>query len=330
MGNISRKNFLRKMGSIVAGGSIAGVSGVVISKNLKSENPTQPHNDNSENPASPYKPTVVFTAPGGTVEAFDCHNGKLYAAGNNTITVMDDYGKTLARFDDPNGLTRDMAVDETGIYLLRPDAVTVYSHHGEPIRQWEACSSLSDYCSMALAGEFLFVTDRDNKNICKYTRQGEFKQFIESPNRFIIPSLTFGIAYAGGNIYCANSGRHQVEIYSLEGNYKGKFGAAGSGQGHFCGCCNPTHLAATPNGEIITSEKGSPRISCYSPGGNFQSTLINNKMLGTNTAASKVKVAGAKLFTACADKITVYEYDPQLAATGSCSGCGVNCLLRNS
>ncbi|MDR2499098.1 MAG: hypothetical protein LBD28_06625 [Tannerellaceae bacterium] len=332
MGNISRKKFFRTVGTIVAGGAITGVSAVVVSKSLKKEGQASASGDSPESSSfvSPYKPTVVFTAQGG-IEAFEQHEGKLYVAGAGLLTVMDDYGKTLSRFNIMGESTRDIAVDAEGIYLLRQTSIAVYSHEGKLLREWEACSQLSDYCSFALAEDFVFVTDRDNNNVCQYTRSGDFVRFIDSPNRFIIPSLTFGITYANGKIYCSNSGRHQVEMYSLKGDYLGKFGSAGGGEGYFCGCCNPVYLTATPTGEIISSEKGYPRISCYSADGSFRSLLLDSKMLGEGgTAASKVKIAGAKLFTAGANQVRVYEYDTKLAASGACSGCGVDCRLRNA
>ncbi|MDR2496890.1 MAG: hypothetical protein LBD21_07160 [Tannerellaceae bacterium] len=332
MGNISRKKFFRTVGTIVAGGAITGVSAVVASKSLNKDGPAAASGERPEADAfvSPYKPTVVFTAQGG-IDAFEHHDGRLYVAGAGLLTVMDDYGKTLSRLAIAPESVRDIAVDAEGIYLLRQASIAVYSHEGRPLREWEACSSLSDYCSFALAEDFVFVTDRDNNNICQYTRGGDFVRFIDSPNRFIIPSPTFGITYANGKLYCSNSGRHQVEIYSLKGEYLGKFGAAGSGQGYFCGCCNPVYLAATPTGEIITSEKGIPRISCYAADGSFRSMLLDGKMQGEGgTAADRVKIAGAKLFTAGADRVRVYEYDPQLASSGACSGCGVDCRLRNA
>ncbi|MDR1342992.1 MAG: hypothetical protein LBK18_07040 [Prevotellaceae bacterium] len=330
--SISRKKFLRAVGSIITGGAIAGVSGTIISKYQPKDGLTpvlagkQPENGGF---ASPYKPIVVFTSP-GSIEAFEQHDDKLYVVTENKLTAMDDYGKTLLRFGVKEGLTRDMAVDADEIYLLRPASVLVYSHSGELLREWDACSELSNYCSLTLAENFVFVTDKDNKNICKYTREGTFVKFINSPNRFIIPSLTFGIAYANGKLYCSNSGRHQVEIYSIDGEYEGKFGSAGGQQGYFCGCCNPVYLTCTPTGEIITSEKGNPRVSCYGNDGKFRSLLLNSKMLDEGSAAaSKVKIAGGKLFTAGKDKVRVYEYDPQLAAAaGACGGCGVNCGLR--
>jgi hypothetical protein len=333
MENISRKKFLKTVGSVIVGGSIAGVSGFVIKENLQ-KNGLAPASNGNVNPTgdddfiSPYKQISMF-ATEGDIEAFEQYGGRLYIATANTISITDDYGQPTLRFPVKEGIIRDMAVDADGIYLLRPYSIEVYSFAGALVREWKACSEYAGYCSFTLAEDFIFVTDKENKNICKYTRTGDFVKFIESPNRFIIPSLTYGIAYVNGKLYCSNSGRHQVETYTLDGEYTGKFGSPGGNPGAFCGCCNPVHLTYTPSGEIITSEKGSPRISCYGSDGTFRSLLLNSKLLGGGNVAYEAKVAGDKIFVAGKNLVTIYGYDSQLAAAaGACGGCNAKCGLK--
>lgn len=329
--NISRKKFLRSFGAVLAGGAVVGVSGVVIKNNLQKEelavDANQVKSPVNKGSISPYKQIAAFSVA-GDIEAFEQYEGKLYISTVNAISVYDDYGKRLSQFSVKYGITRDIAVNREGVWLLRPTSILLYSFAGELLREWAACSELSDYCSFTLAENFVFVTDRENKNIAKYTGEGGFVKFIDSPNRFIIPSLTFGIEYVNGLIYCSNSGRHQIEFYTLDGEYQGKFGSAGGGAGAFCGCCNPVYLSSTPTGEIITCEKGNPRVSCYGSDGKFRSILLDSKILGGGYAAYEAKISEDKIFAAGKDIITIYVYDKQLAAAGDCAGCGVNCKLR--
>lgn len=278
---------------------------------------------------SPYKQIASFAAQ-GKIEAFEQHDGKLYVATAGVVSVYDDYGQLQQHMNVGEASVRDMAVGTEGIYLLRPSSIHVYSHSGEPVRQWEACSELSDYCSFALSEAFVFVTDRENKNICTYTHNGNFVKFIDSPNRFIIPSLTFGVAYVNGRLYCSNSGRHQVEVYTPDGIYIDAFGAHGLKPGAFCGCCNPVHLTCTSTGEIITSEKGAPRISCYGADGKFHNLLLDRKALGGGYAAYEAKIHHDKLFVAGSDRVTVFQYDELLASAGTCGGCRLDCGLRKA
>jgi len=214
------------------------------------------------------------------------------------------------------------------LYLLFPSRFEVYNIAGELQHEWEACSDNTDYCAMTIAEGAVFATDAVNKHICKYSTDGNFLKFIQSPNRFIIPSYSFGITYSDGIIYASNSGRHQIEKYNAEGEYLGAFGEAGNSAGMFCGCCNPVHLNHTPTGEIITSEKGIPRISCYSRDGAFQSLLLDSSVLNKGKAAYHAKILNDKIFVAGDDAVLTFRYDNILAEKTTCSTCKVDCLLR--
>ena len=331
--DISRKRFLQICGSTIAGGSILAVSGVSL-RNRFSLSEREIDNKigevtpslRKEDFASPYKLVSSFSVP-GSIEAFELVGNNIVVAVPNSIFIYNRQGSLLNNFAVGNNL-RDIATDDENLYLLFPTCVQVYNRNGEWLREWEACSDRSDYCSMAVAPGAVFVTDAANKNICKYTTEGDFVRFIQSPNGFIIPSYTFGITYTNETIYCSNSGRHQIEKYTTDGEYIGFFGKAGGATGMFCGCCNPVHLSYTSTGEIITSEKGNPRISCYGTDGNFRSLLIDSKSLGGGNTAYDIKIDNDKLLIAGKNLISTFQYDKILAAKTACSGCGVNCPLR--
>ncbi|MDR0349390.1 MAG: hypothetical protein LBH90_07870 [Tannerella sp.] len=330
---ISRKKFLQICSSFIAGGSIAGISGVLLSKHFAvpytSLNSTVRGKitgqwKNGFN--APYKLISSFTVP-DQIEAFELAGENIIVAASNNIFVYDRTGGLINNFAIASNL-RDIAVDNENIYLLFPARIEVYNRKGEWLREWNACSDSSDYCSMAIAPGLLFATDAANKNICQYTVEGEFVRFIQSPEGFVIPSYSFGITYTGGVVYCSNSGRHKVEKYTPDGKYLGSFGKAGGVAGMFCGCCNPVHLAYTSTGEIITSEKGNPRISCYSPDGEFRSLLLDRKILGGGNTAYDIKVRNDKIFVAGKNIISTYQYDSRPAAATACSDCSVDCPLR--
>jgi hypothetical protein len=327
---ISRKKFLRTCGSIVAGGTVAGVSGVLIKKaHTESSGISSGELRPADKEAftSPYRQITSFATP-GVVEGFELYKDRLYVVASNIVSVFDHSGKLHHRFSSGETI-RDIAVNDSGIYILYTTKIKVFSHEGVLQREWESCSELSGYCSMVLAEDFVFVTDALNKNICKYTKEGGFVKFIDSPNGFIIPSYTFAIEYVDGVLYCSNSGRHQVESYTLDGEYLGTFGKAGGAPGLFTGCCNPVYLTYTATGEIITSEKGDPRISCYGSDGKFRNILLNAQSLGGGNSAYDVKVQKDKIFIAGKSKVSVFRYDESLAANVGCPGCKIDCPLKN-
>ncbi len=275
---------------------------------------------------SPYKLVSSF-GTSGQVEAFELASDRLYVATPNAVSIYDTESRLVHNFPVPSQV-RDMIVRDDKIYLLYPSHIEIYTTAGDPVREWDACSESSDYCSFAWANGDLFVTDVAMKNICQYTDEGHFVRFIESPNRFVIPSYTFGIEAVDNVIYCSNSGRHLIESYSTDGEYLGAFGKPGGVAGHFAGCCNPVHLSYSPTGELITSEKGNPRISCYSRDGEFRSVLLDSKALGGGRAAYDVKLQDDKMYVAGNGMVSVFRYDALLAANTGCAGCGVTCPLR--
>jgi hypothetical protein len=132
-------------------------------------------------------------------------------------------------------------------------------------------------------------------------------RFIKSPEGFVIPSYSFDIICINDTLYCANSGRHKIESYTLDGEFIASFGEPGAQAGSFAGCCNPAFLAATPSGEILTSEKGRPRISCFKKDGNFQEILFDDKMLNNGTKACKMHVStDGDIYIASGSAISIY------------------------
>lgn len=326
---IRRRKFIRLCGSMLAGGSIVGVSAFLLHKRrsypeeIRGNGSARGGTDASP---SPYRRASSFNTP-GAIEAFELADDRIIAAVPNRILIYNMEGEPVNSFPVGSNL-RDIAAGGGHIYLLFPARIEVYSPDGERLRSWKACSDQSDYCSMALASDALFVTDAANKNICQYTTEGNFVRFIQSPDGFIVPSYSFGITSAGGTLYCSNPGRHRVESYTHDGRYIASFGKAGGAAGMFCGCCNPVYVEYAPNGEIITSEKGNPRISCYSPDGEFRSLLLDSKALGGGNTAYRVKVGENKLVVAGRDMISTFQYDKALTAKTACSDCKVDCPLR--
>ena len=255
---------------------------------------------------------------------FDLSEDRIWVALNHEVLIYNKEGALLKQFPVEQEV-RDIKVEDNRLYMLYPASVDVYTVEGEKISGWKAQRINSDYCSMALSSEYVFVTDAGNKNICKYTKEGDFMAVILSPDGFIIPSYSFDIVIIRDTIYCGNSGRHKIENYTLEGEYITSFGRSGNETGSFAGCCNPAFLAVTANDDILTSEKGVPRISCFSREGQFKALLLGNKTLGGGVKAFNIKVQDDKIYVAGKNTLSVFVYDPQLAVQSGCVGCPLNC-----
>lgn len=330
---LSRKDFIRVGGSTVAGLGILGVAGRNIYRMFAKpdelfydENAAASAVAKGEKLPTPYRKVGAFKIE-EPVAAFEMVGQQIYIGVENTVRIYDERGVETSRFRVED-VVRDVVNYGDNLYVLHPTKIGVYSLTGVHRGGWEACSEESDYCSLTAFDGGVFVTDASNKNICQYTLEGGFKRFIDSPNEFIVPSYSFGITNMDGKVYCSNPGRHTVECYTTDGEFVSAFGEAGTAVGKFSGCCNPVHVTTTASGDIITSEKGVPRVSCYSPNGKFHGVLLGEDALGYGHEAREVRIDGSRLVVAGLNTVSIFMYDEQLAQQTACGDCEKECPLR--
>ena len=333
--NMSRRRFLQVGGSIMLGAAFAGVMGRSLWKMLT--NPADIFYDGKEAKrmkdelervqfVSPYRRTFGFVVP-DEITAIELIGDQIVVGTSNNIYRYGINGELQGNFSVRSGL-RDVAVYNDKLYLLFPSRIEVYDRQGEAIQEWEACSDDADYCQLTVLKEGVFVTDAAAKNICQYKPDGTLARFIKSPNGFVVPSYSFGITNINGHVFCSNPGRHIVEQYTVNGEYVASFGKSGMGAGEFSGCCNPVQIIATEKGELLTSEKGLPRISCYGSDGTFHSILLDDKALGGGHSAYDMRMLGDKLIVAGGNKISVFQYDARRSAQTLCGTCTIECPLK--
>lgn len=332
---MDRRKFLQVGGSLALGAAFVGVMGRSAWKMLTNPadifydaNDAKRTKDALEQSqfVSPYRCTFGFTVPDEIV-ALELMDEQIVVAVPNNIYMYSLDGKLKENFSVRSDV-RDMAVYDGRLYLLFPSRIEVYDTKGESVQEWEACSDDADYCSMTVFKGGVFVTDASAKNICQYHLDGTLARFIKSPNGFVVPSYSFGIANMDGKIFCSNPGRHLVEQYTADGEYVASFGKSGAGAGEFSGCCNPVQITTTSAGELLTSEKGLPRISCYAPDGTFRSILLDDKALGGGHAAYDLRVLGDKLIVTGGKKVSVFQYDDRRSAQTLCGTCTVDCPMK--
>jgi len=97
---------------------------------------------------------------------------------------------------------------------------------------------------------------------------------------FVVPSPYFDLAIAAdGQLRVVNPGKHRVETYTTYGDFVRAWGSPSLQVEGFIGCCNPAHMALTPEGDFITSEKGIPRIKRYAPDGKLLDVVATPEAL---------------------------------------------------
>jgi len=291
---------------------------------------TQLSEENTEHPfVSPYEKINSFDVA-SEIQGFNISKNSIFVALVDKIAVFDLSGQHQYNFAIETNVRDIVAcrgkarLAPTMIYILYPKKIVLHSLNGQKTDEWHACSETSDYCALTTTQDYVFVTDAENKNIVQYDKQGNLVRFIKSPDGFIIPSYAFDIISINDTIYCSNSGRHRIESYTLNGEFGASFGKSGAQAGAFAGCCNPVYLAKSADGNILTSEKGNPRISCYGRNGKFRAILFDSNMLGGGTEAYRMRVFGENIFIANGRTISVYGRDgarPVSTAGHPCAGC---------
>jgi len=319
--------FLKITLNILIFALIAGFGYYMIHSITSEKKISQSNEENiKENVNSPYKKINSFNANSHII-SFDISENLIYVAQINKVSVFDLSGNPQFNFKIEANI-RDLRVENNTIYLLYPAKIELYTPNGVKIEEWKDCSDNSGYCSFTTTKDYVFVTDAENKHIVQYDKQGQFMRFIKSPHGFIIPSYTFGIININDTIYCSNSGRHKIESYTLDGEFITSFGKIGTETGAFTGCCNPVYLEKTLDGNILTSEKGIPRISCYGRDGKFRGILFDSHILGGGTTAYRIKVSEENIFIAGKNTISVYCSSgkiPLAPTANGCAGCEKQC-----
>jgi len=129
---------------------------------------------------------------------------------------------------------------------------TVGSGNGEFRRPFGAAAD---------AGGNVYITDRENHRVQKFTVSGtfllEWGSLGSGPGQFVEP---FGIAIdAFGNVYVADTSNHRIEKFSSMGTYLAEWGSFGPANGQFDA---PVGVATDADGNVyVTDAKVSTKVT---------------------------------------------------------------------
>ncbi|MCX7590275.1 MAG: hypothetical protein N2255_01465, partial [Kiritimatiellae bacterium] len=195
------------------------------------------------------------------------------------LRIFDRDGAEQALFNlTPEKPRECVAVAPGGDILVGAhDRVEVYDLNGRKTAEWPPFGERAHITSISTLSEEVFIADAGTRCIWHCDRQGHIKRRIGGNGRekvegvrFIVPSPYFDVvADPRGCIWVANPGELRVEQFTLEGQWLSSWGRSGMDIQGFCGCCNPIHLALLPDGGLVTSEKGLPRVKTYGRDGTF-------------------------------------------------------------
>lgn len=204
----------------------------------------------------------------------------IYVSGDEALHIFSKDGihQSTISVDKP---VYCLVVDKNrDVYAGMNDHVEVYDLDGVKKAEWESPGEEAIFTSIALSKDFVFVADAGNLIVWKYDKTGNLLQRIGDRDEnkdipgFIIPSPYFDVAVdSDGFLWAANTGRHSLENYTLDGGFRTSWGEFSMDIEGFCGCCNPSHFIILEDGSFITSEKGIPRVKVYNQLGEMVSIV---------------------------------------------------------
>ncbi len=183
-----------------------------------------------------------------------------------------------------------VALRDDKIYMGVGNHIEVLSRYANQIVNWGPPAINAQIINLAANKSYIYAADAGNKLVWKYDIRGKIVGTIgrtdpaKDIKGFILPSPHLDIAIQrNGNLYVNNPGRHKVETFTPNGRLISSFGGGGNSIDKFCGCCNPIRIALLPSGDIVTSEKGLPRVKVLKPNGSLDSVILGPKAFSQNT-----------------------------------------------
>lgn len=227
---------------------------------------------------------------------------QIYVAGDQAIHVYSAGGGRVKQIA-LDGRVQALAVggpehEHPGrIYAGLGGRVDVLDAQGKRVASWAPAGEKSLVTSIAAGEHDVFVADAGLRAVRRYDLDGKLLARIGDADPahgfrgFFIPSPHFDLAMApDGLLRVVNPAMHRVEAFTADGHLELSWGKATLAIDGFCGCCNPANIAVTPDGNIVTAEKGIPRVKVYTPEGKLVWVVAGPELLAphvTSTAETR-------------------------------------------
>jgi len=222
---------------------------------------------------------IPISIPAPSAMAADAE-GNALVAGDNVLARYSPSGAETARWKT-RGVPLAISISQDGkIALAFENRCEVRSRNGSLEKTVSPLPEGTIPTSLALDGSNLYLADAGNHIVDHFSLpDGKKLADIAPPDgKFIIPSPYFDVAISpDGSLWAANTGRHRLDSFSIDGTYRVSWSKPAAGVEGFSGCCNPSHFAFMPNGSFVTAEKNIPRVKIYDPSGRFATVVAPPK-----------------------------------------------------
>ena len=238
---------------------------------------------------------VDIAAPHALAVAKD----KLYVAGQDGITVYGPDDKEMSRIA-LSGTPNCIAASADGqLYAGMKDKVLVLDADGNQKAEWAVFTPRSFLTSIAIDGPDIYVADAGNRLVSRFDENGTLQAKIGEKDEaqdvpgLEAPSPYLDLAINGeGHLWVVNPGKLGLERYESDGTIVTSwYRPTVLKLEGFPGCCNPTHIAFTSKGDLVTSEKGLVRIKMFDvTSGEFDGLIAGSSLFPREQSVRDIAV----------------------------------------
>jgi len=217
-------------------------------------------------------PTGLEWARGMALDAA----GRVHVAGDQVVRTFAPDGARQGEVQTGKAAHCVAVAADGSLFVGLVDHVAVFTPDGTRRAAWESLGKDAFIKAITIADSNVFVADAGRGEVLRCDLQGKVLGRIgrKDDDRNIpglhVPSPYCDLAVGpAGLLWVTNTGRLRLEAYTFDGDLEAHWGKASFAIEGFCGCCNPTNFAFLPDGKVVTSEKGLPRVKVYT----FEGTL---------------------------------------------------------
>lgn len=199
---------------------------------------------------------------------------RVYVLGSAGVRVLNGEGAEVATWRVPADARAIAVADDGTVYVALTTRILTFGRDGKALGAWgvegTGPGELGHVTSISVSGAHVLVADWKKLCIQRFTSTGRFVNLIGKRDDakklvgLLAPSahLDFDVDTAG-NVVVGNCGRLRVETYAMDGTLVSAWGKPGFAAERFAPCCNPSNLALMHDGNVVTAEKGLPRVKVY-------------------------------------------------------------------
>jgi hypothetical protein len=194
----------------------------------------------------------------------------VYALGDGEVRVFEPAGKLARAWKAPDRASCIGVALDGRVAVGSPGRVDLYGESGAHVGGFAVgtAGKPAAVTTIRFVRDSVLVADATAKVIRRYDTRGNEQGVIGAQNKtggFMLPNrcLDFDVD-ATGVVHAADTGRHQVTSWTLDGAPVASFGKFGLAKAEdFVGCCNPVNVAVAPDGSVVTAEKVAARVKVY-------------------------------------------------------------------